>query len=204
MALHFSTRPANDNHQLPPPEAARTAPAHGAVMTTRAAPVLAVTRIATGFVFLWAFLDKTFGWHYATPGAKAWIDGGSPTRGFLSNVEVGPFQSMFRDWAGATWADWAFMIGLAGVGIAVIAGVALRIAATSGTIMMLMMWAAEWPLAQHTSGGAPSMSTNPLIDYHIIFALVLIISALTYAGNTWGLGRIWNALPLVERYPWLR
>ena len=32
---------------------------------------LAVTRLATGFVFLWAFLDKTFGLHYSTGAAVA-------------------------------------------------------------------------------------------------------------------------------------
>ncbi|HET9172689.1 MAG TPA: hypothetical protein VFN97_24905, partial [Actinospica sp.] len=28
---------------------------------------IAVIRVGTGFVFLWAFLDKTFGLGYATP-----------------------------------------------------------------------------------------------------------------------------------------
>lgn len=32
--------------------------------------VLATTRLATGFIFLWAFLDKTFGLHYST-GARS-------------------------------------------------------------------------------------------------------------------------------------
>ncbi|MFD7659099.1 hypothetical protein ACFV4N_34405, partial [Actinosynnema sp. NPDC059797] len=44
---------------------------------------LAVLRVATGLVFLWAFLDKAFGFGYATKAANAWVDGGSPTRGFL-------------------------------------------------------------------------------------------------------------------------
>ena len=42
--------------------------------------VLAVLRIMFGFYFLWAFLDKTFGLGFATPAAKAWINGGSPRR----------------------------------------------------------------------------------------------------------------------------
>jgi thiosulfate dehydrogenase (quinone) large subunit len=60
--------------------------------------------------------------------------------------------------------------------------------------MMLLMWAAEWPLDKTTSAGEPSMSTNPLIEYHIIYALVLIVLAATYAGHTWGLGRPWSRL----------
>lgn len=45
---------------------------------------------------LWAFLDKTFGLGYATPAANAWVDGGSPTKGFLGNVQVGPMQSTLQ------------------------------------------------------------------------------------------------------------
>src|SRR5690349_24276479 len=90
--------------------------APGSILTHAAAKALAVLRVSTGFVFLWAFLDKTFGWGYATPSAKAWINGGSPTKGFLSSVDVGPFQGFFHTIAGDTWTNWAFMLGLLGIG----------------------------------------------------------------------------------------
>ncbi|KAF4405311.1 DoxX family membrane protein [Streptomyces lycii] len=189
--------------QIPAQRAARTAPEHGAVMTPTAAKTFAVVRIVTGFVFLWAFLDKTFGWHYATPAGKGWVDGGSPTQGFLSGVAVGPLESVFHEWAGNAWIDWLFMLGLLGIGLALLSGVALRLTALAGTLMMALMWAAEWPLAQHLSDGAPSMSTNPVADYHLLYALVLIALAAGYAGNTWGLGRVWARLPFVHRHPWL-
>src|SRR5215203_3884690 len=99
------------------------AEAPGSMLTTTAAKALAVLRVATGFVFLWAFLDKTFGLGYATPSAKAWINGGSPTKGFLSGVAVGPFESTFHAWAGTTWANWLFMIGLLAIGVALILGI---------------------------------------------------------------------------------
>jgi thiosulfate dehydrogenase (quinone) large subunit len=182
---------------------ARTEPAPGAIITNGAAKFLAVFRVALGFAFLWAFLDKTFGFGYATQSAKAWINGGSPTEGFLSRVAVGPFEATFHNWAGAVWADWLFMIGLLAIGVALILGIGLRVAAVSGTLMMLLMWAAEWPLAKFTSAGEPSMSTNPIVEYHIIYALALIALALTYAGNTWGLGKLWARLPLVQRNRWL-
>jgi len=177
--------------------------APGSILTKTAAKALAVLRISTGFVFLWAFLDKTFGLGYSTPSAKSWINGGSPTKGFLSSVDVGPFQGTFHDIAGTTWANWLFMLGLLGIGVALIAGVGLRLAAGAATVMMAMMWLAEFPLAQHTSAGAPSMSSNPITDYHVIYALVAIVAALTYAGQTWGLGRRWTALPYVQQHRWL-
>ena len=175
----------------------------GAIISTRASKLLAITRVVVGFEFLWAFLDKTFGLGYATPAARAWINGGSPTKGFLSGVAVGPFEATFHTWAGATWVDWLFMAGLLGIGLALVFGIGLRISAVTGTLMMLLMWAAEWPLAKLTSAGEPSMSTNPIVDYHIIYALVLIALALTYAGHTWGLGKLWAKLPVVQRNRWL-
>jgi thiosulfate dehydrogenase [quinone] large subunit len=177
--------------------------APGSMLTTTAAKALAVLRISTGFVFLWAFLDKTFGLGYSTTSAKAWTNGGSPTKGFLSSVEVGPFQGFFHSIAGTHVANWAFMVGLLAIGVALIAGVGLRIAAVAATVMMAMMWIAEWPPAQHTSAGEPSGSSNPIVDYHFIYAVSAIVVALTYAGHTWGLGRWWANLPLVQKNRWL-
>jgi thiosulfate dehydrogenase [quinone] large subunit len=170
--------------------------------SSTAAKSLAVLRIATGLVFLWAFLDKTFGLGYATPGERAWIAGGSPTKGFLGSVEVGPFQGAFQAIAGTWWADWLFMLGLLGIGVAVTAGVALRVSAVAGSVMMLLMWLAEFPPALVTADGSPAGSSNPLVDYHVIYAIALVVLALTHAGDTWGLGRRWAALPLVRRNHW--
>lgn len=172
--------------------------------TEVAGRVLAVVRIATGLLLGWAFVDKLFGLGYATAGENAWVNGGSPTKGFLGHLDHGPLTSMFQSWAGAWWADTLFMLGLAGIAFALLFGIGLRIAAVAGTVMMLLMWAAEWPPARFTDTGEPTMSTNPVIDYHIIYALVIILMAVTAAGNTWGLGRRWAQLDIVRRNGWLR
>jgi thiosulfate dehydrogenase [quinone] large subunit len=169
--------------------------APGSMLTHTAARALAVLRVSLGFVFLWAFLDKTFGFGFATPAAKAWINGGSPTKGFLSGVEAGPLQGFFHDLAGTTVANWAFMLGLLGVGVALVLGIGLRVAAGAASAMMALMWLAEWPLA--------SGSSNPITDYHVIYAIAAVVLALTYAGHTWGLGRPWAALPMVRKNRWL-
>lgn len=171
---------------------------------TARAYVFAPLRLLTGFVFLWAFLDKTFGFGYATPSGKGWIDGGSPTKGFLSGVAAGPMESTFHSWAGATWADWLFMAGLLGIGLALVGGFALRLAAVAGTAMMALMWVAEWPPAKHLSDGSASMSSNPFADYHLVYAVVLIALALVAAGDTLGVGKLWAKLPVVRNNGWLR
>jgi thiosulfate dehydrogenase [quinone] large subunit len=175
-----------------------------AATTTAAAYALAGTRILLGFVFLWAFFDKAFGWGYATPAARSWVNGGSPTRGFLKGVSAGPMQSTFHSWAGNGAVDWLFMLGLLGIGLGLVGGVALRLTAAAGTAMMAFMWMAEWPPARHLADGSASMSSNPFVDYHVMFAAIMIVLAVTAAGSTLGLGRIWARLPLVNRSGWLR
>ncbi|WP_231954805.1 DoxX family protein [Actinoplanes derwentensis] len=173
------------------------------MLTVNAARGLAVLRISLGFVFLWAFFDKLFGWNYATPAERAWINGGSPTKGFLSGVDVGPFPGFFTGIAGQAWADWLFMLGLLGVGAALVLGIGLRLAAGAGALMMLLMWFAEFPPARTTGAGEATHSTNPIMDYHLVYALSAIVTALTYAGHTWGLGRQWAKLPFVQHNRWL-
>ncbi len=166
--------------------------------------LLAVLRILTGLTFLWAFLDKLLGLGYTTSVAKAWINGGSPTKGFLGGVDVGPLQSVFRSWAGSGLADWLFMIGLLGIGSALALGIGMRVAAVAGAVLLMSMWVASWPMAASNAAGEPTSSTNPFIDDHLVNAVLVIALAVYAAGDTWGLGRMWARLPLVRRNSWLR
>lgn len=164
---------------------------------------LALLRIALGFTFLWAFLDKLFGLGYSTPRSGSWINGGSPTKGFLSHVDVGPLTTFFHNIAGKTWCDWLFMIALAGLGVALMLGIGMRVSAVGGTVLLAMMWTAEWPPDKTTSSLQPSGSANPVLDFHVIYALGIIACTLCYAGRTVGLGRAWERTSLVQRFRWL-
>jgi thiosulfate dehydrogenase (quinone) large subunit len=165
--------------------------------------VLAVARVVIGFTFLWAFVDKLFGLGFATPSSRAWINGGTPAQGFIKSIE-GPFKDVFQIFANPV-GDWLFMIGLLGIGVAMIAGAGLRIAAVAGTLLMLFMFMAEWPTATSVvDGKIVSGSTNPIVDSHWHEALLLIIAAVTLAGDTWGLGKWWGNLGFVKKHRWLR
>ena len=192
----FTPSVAATNHKAP---ASVSAPDH-----PRWAVIgLVGLRLALGFEFLWAFLDKTFGLGYSTASKSAWIHGGSPTKGFLSGANVGPFQAIFRSLAGVTAIDWLFMLGLLGIGVALILGVAIRPAAFSGALMLLLMWAAVWVPAK-TAGGQPSGSTNPIVDEHIvgIFGLIVLAALATWCAGY--LGRKWAAIPVIAAHSWLR
>lgn len=155
--------------------------------------VLAAARFALGWTFLWAFLDKAFGLGFATAGEDAWVNGGSPTFGFLNfGTEGKVFHDFFAGLAGPT-SDWLFMIGLLGIGVALVAGIGMRIAAVGGALMMTMMWAASLRL-----------DNNPFMDDHVVYAIVLVALAIFGAGRTWGLGRRWEETTLVRRFPILK
>ena len=163
---------------------------------------IAALRVAMGFVFMWPFLDKLFGLGYATASDKSWISGGSPTKGFLSGVAVGPFESAFHSIAGVWWANLLFMGGLFAIGLALILGVALRITAAAGSLLLVFMWAATWPMAQFTSAGDATHSTNPFLDDHLVYAMVLVVLAVIGAGRFFGLGDWWAKV--TGNHAWLR
>jgi thiosulfate dehydrogenase [quinone] large subunit len=182
------------------------------VRSIAARRALAALRIGFGLTFLWAFFDKLLGLGFATgaitdpeTGARtgidfmakdqAWLNGGSPTEGFLSfGVPAhNPFHDTFAAMAGQPWADALFMAGLLGIGLTLTTGIGIRLGAISGTVLYLLMWTASWPL-----------TNNPVIDDHLLGALSMLVLALTLAGDTWGAGRAWARTHLVERFPILR
>ena len=150
-------------------------------------------RLMMGWIFLWPFLDKLFGLGFATERGSGWIDGGSPTTGFLEFATRGPLKDVFQSMAGSAFADWLFMIGLLGIGLALLLGCGVRIASVTGAILLVLMWlAALWP--EH----------NPFLDDHLIYAFVLAGVYTTDAGRYLGFGRRWADSAVVRRNPYLK
>lgn len=169
------------------------------------ARALATLRIAFGITFLWAFLDKTFALGFHTGydqegnldrfGPAAWINGGSPTEGFLAFAvpENNPFKGFFNGMADSVFVEWLFMLGLLGIGVTLLLGVGMRIGTAAGALMYAFMYAASLPL-----------ENNPVVDDHLVGIIVMAVLALGAAGTTWGLGHWWNRTTVVENYPVLR
>lgn len=154
--------------------------------------ILAITRITMGLIFLWAFLDKTFGLGFATEASKAWIAGGSPTAGFLQYATSGPFAALFQSLAGSAIVDWLFMLGLLGIGVACILGIALRCAGYCGAVLMLLMWLAVLP-----------PENNPLLDKHIVYALLFLVIAYM-PEHYFALQERWKHTVCVQKFPFLQ
>ena len=69
----------------------------------------------------------------------------------------------------------------------------MRFATVGGAALLVLMWSAVLPPAN-----------NPFMDDHLIYAVTLVALLLTGAGHTWGLGRAYERLSVVRRYPILR
>jgi len=190
--MNVSSRSAHRSIPSPRTEhhALRKAPPGVGTATSRIAGyLLAGLRISLGWVFLWAALDKTFGMGHDTASKDAWIHGGSPTYGFLHFSAVGPFAEMYKDIAGQGWADWLFMLGLWGIGIGLILGIAMRISAVAAAAMLVLMWSVVLPPAN-----------NPFMDDHLIYAIAALALAALSAGRPLGLGTWWEQRSMVRRH----
>jgi thiosulfate dehydrogenase (quinone) large subunit len=175
------------------------------VTSAPARQALAALRIGFGLTFLWAFFDKLLALGYHTGynqegvldrfGDAAWINGGSPTEGFLTfgvNPDS-PFASFYTNLAGYAVVDWLFMLGLLGIGLTLTFGVGMRIGAISGFLMYLFMY-----------GAVMVPENNPVFDDHLIGAIAMTVLFFTLAGDTWGFGKAWAKTHLVRKYSALR
>lgn len=151
-------------------------------------------RLSLGFIMLWAFVDKLFGLGFATTHDKAWLAGNSPTFSFLKFGTKGPFAIWFQMIAGSPIVDWLFMMGLMLIGLALLFGIGVRLAGYGGALMMLLMYLAS---------ATPPLN-NPLIDEHIIYAIIFLAFTAVDPGLTFGFGRCWSEIPMVKKFPILK
>ena len=115
----------------------------------RVGMVWGLLRMAVGWIFLWGFLDKLVGLGFATEVGKGWVNGGSPTFGFLNFASKGPFAGFYHGLAGNAVVDWLFMLGLLAIGLPLVLGIGVRIAASIGVVMLLMMYTAGFMPPEH-------------------------------------------------------
>ncbi|MGI9666352.1 MAG: hypothetical protein ACR2N2_04510 [Acidimicrobiia bacterium] len=176
--------------------------------------LVGLLRIAFGWTWLWAFFDKMFGLGFGTcsstndAGEKvvevmcdaAFVNGGSPTYGILTFATEDSATGGLFSWMASSapdvqnWADWLFMIGLLLIGLPFILGIGVRLSGLGGVIMYTFMYLAIAVLP----------ANNPLIDDHILGALTMALLVFLNAGVYMGLGKWWQDLDIVQKYPILR
>lgn len=159
-------------------------------------------RLALGWTFFWAFIDKTFGLGFTTcRDAKtqlvsimcdgAWINGGSPTYGFLTFATKGPLAEYYHTLAGSGLVEWLFMLGILFVGMTLLLGVMVRFGAIVGIMLFVLFYTAGFMPPEH----------NPFLDEHIVNSIIMIGFLLSHPGRTLGFGIWWENTKLVKRFP---
>lgn len=134
--------------------------------------MLAALRIMFGLTFLWAFFDKLLALGFATGrsvdpktgqevldrfGDAAWINGGSPTLGFLKFGADGPLKGFWNSIAGQWWADWGW----------------------GGLALYVLMWTVALPPANH-----PVLDEH-LLGGVTMLALALLYAGDTWGLGKW-------------------
>jgi len=157
-------------------------------------------KIALGLIFLWAFADKLLGLGFTTClnsetnsielfCESAWINGGSPTLGFLKYATKGPFAALYQAISASVLVEWLFMLGLLFVGLTLTTGILVRIGSLSGALMLFLMWSAVLPPAH-----------NPVLDEHIIYSILMLGFVFVHTCKHLGFGKWWGSLDIVKRY----
>ncbi len=164
------------------------------VLTKTALRTLGFIRLGLGWIFLWAFIDKVFGFGFATLAGQGWIDGVSPTTEFLKFATAGPLRDLYSSLAGVAGVDWLFMIGLVAIGLSLLTGIGLKIAGWAGAVMMVLFWSAAIPPAH-----------NPLVDEHIVYFFIFgVIAAQPELFARVSLRPWWAQRGIVRHYPFLQ
>lgn len=135
-------------------------------------------------------MDKIFGFGFATVAEKSWLNGGSPTLGFLKFATKGPFANFYQSLAGNQIVDWLFMLGLLFIGLTLVLGIMTRMGAVVGIIMLFLFYTAGfiWPV------------NNPFMDEHLVYIIIMLGIIFADASDYLGFGKKWGSINLVSKF----
>lgn len=127
---------------------------------------LFLLRIALGWMYFYAGATKLMNPEWSAAGylqsAKTFHD----FYVFLTSPSLLPVTNFVNEW------------GLTLLGVSLILGIGMRIAAPLGSVLMLLYY---FPILQFPKIGATSF----LVDQHIIFALALLVLAFSASARAW-------------------
>jgi thiosulfate dehydrogenase (quinone) large subunit len=143
-------------------------------------------RIAMAWTFLYASSHQVF-------------DPTFTVVGFLSHTKT--FHGLFAVFTTPSMAPITTMLVEYGhllIGLSLLFGLMVRVSASVGVLLMLTYWLAhmDWPFIENKN--------NFIIDYHLVYAGVLVLLIVKQAGHVWGLDGLAERWSCFERHPRLR
>jgi thiosulfate dehydrogenase [quinone] large subunit len=130
--------------------------------------VLLLFRLLMGWTFLYAAIH-----HYGD---------GRFVEGFLSHTKT--FHDIYVPLTGPAivpiltfFVEYGHLL----IGLSLISGLLVRVSAPFAIMMMMLYWTAhmDYPFIENHN--------NYLVDYHIVYALILLVLMVKNAGHVWGL-----------------
>lgn len=84
------------------------------------------------------------------------------------------------------------------IGLSLLTGLMVRVSASFGVLLMLIYWFAhmDWPFIENTN--------NLIVDYHLVYAGVLVYLIVKRAGHVWGLDAWAEQQDFVRKHPSLK
>lgn len=127
--------------------------------------------------------------------------GGFSAQGYLANVAPaspasGVYGAMAANPTAMAVVDVVVPATQVLIGVALLAGAAVRLAALGGALQMLLFYLGSWPIAE---GGLLEAVNN-----QVVYAAVFLALGAFAAGRILGIDRRVETHPVVERYPRLR
>ncbi len=143
-------------------------------------------RLAMAWTFLYAASHQVFD--------PAWS-----VADFLKGTKT--FHDVYAPFTTPAWAPFiTFLVGYGHllIGLSLLVGLMVRVSASFGILLLLLYWTAhmDFPFIENRN--------NFLLDYHIVYAGVLVYLIAKRAGHVCGLDAWAETLPFFAQYPKLR
>jgi len=143
-------------------------------------------RLAMAWTFLYAASHQVF--------EPSWS-----VVGFLSHTKT--FHDLFAVFTTPTMAPiTTFLVeyGHLLIGLSLLLGFMVRVSASFGVMLMVIYWMAhmDWPFIENKN--------NFIVDFHLVYAGVLVFLIVKRAGHVWGLDGLIERLPFLNQHPALR
>jgi thiosulfate dehydrogenase (quinone) large subunit len=147
--------------------------------------VIFVLRILMGWTFLYAGI-----WQ---------ISENFDTAGFLNHVVTfHAFFSIFAQPAMLPFTDFLVKWGHLLIGLSLISGLLVRVSGPFGILLMITYYFA------HMNFPYIEENVNFLVDYHLVYATVIVYLMAHRAGHVWGLDGVIQRMKLLDGYPALQ